>query len=74
MTKIHETRIRSILKGITGRALEVVLDTILMNIVGVDIKTSFVLALVIEGVCFVACFINERGWNLTDFGRVVKNG
>jgi len=72
MTKINETKTRSILKGITGRILEVIFDTLLINLIGVNIQTSFTIAVIIEGVCFMASYINERFWNLTDFGRTVK--
>lgn len=77
MTRVNETRTRSILKGITGRILEVILDMLLINLIGmgkIDIQTSFIIAVIIEAVCFIASYINERFWNLTDFGRTVKDG
>lgn len=74
MTKVNETRTRSILKGITGRILEVILDTFLITIIGVPIEISFTISVIIEGLCFIAGYINERFWNFTDFGRTVKDG
>jgi len=40
----------------------------------INIQTSLAIAVVIEAICFVANYINERFWNLTDFGRTVKDG
>lgn len=73
MTRVNETRIRSVFKGVTGRILEVIVDTLLISIVGISIQTSFVIAVIIEVVCFIANYVNERFWNLTDFGRTVKS-
>lgn len=72
MTKVNETKIRSIFKGITARTIEVLVDTVIITLLGVDIHLSFGIALLIEGMCFVASYINDRFWNLTDWGRHVK--
>jgi len=73
MTKVNETKTRSIFKGITARVIEVLVDTvIIISLLGVDIHVSLGIAILIEGLCFLANYINERLWNFTDWGRHVK--
>ena len=72
MTKVNETKTRSILKGITARVIEVLVDTVIISFLGVDIPLSFGIALLIEGMCFIASYFTERVWNLTDWGRHIK--
>jgi len=72
MTKVNETKLRSVLKGVTARIIEVVSDVIIMTLLGVNIHTSLAISILISAMCFVASYVNERFWNLTDFGRKTK--
>lgn len=70
--KINETRKRSFLKGITARILEIVIDTFLFFALGLEIHTSFGIALLIEGLCFLLHYLNERVWNKINYGRIIE--
>lgn len=72
--RVEETRTRSLAKVITGRVLEILVDTFLLDIVIKRFELSLALSLAIEFLCAFTHYINERLWNLTDFGRKVKNG
>lgn len=72
--KIEETKLRSLLKTCTARIFEVIVDTILFHCFIGEIHISLGLAIAVEVLCSLVNFINERLWNLTDFGRKIKNG
>lgn len=71
--KVNETRSRSFLKAVTARILEVLVDTLIFSFVGFPLFESFGLAILVEFVCFLVCYILERIWNKVDYGRKIIN-
>ena len=68
---IHETRMRSFLKGMSFKIFEAGVDTlILMFFTKPYVAVS--LAVVIELLCWVAHYINERVWNKINYGRIIR--
>jgi len=78
MTKIHETHKRSFLKGVTAKILEIIIDFVLLSGIQllcgrpIHVGISFGGSLLIEAACFCVSYLNERGWNRTDWGRIIK--
>lgn len=70
--RIYETKTRSALKGLTERVMEVVFDTVVLLFIGVNAGESLAIAVTFETVCFGLMFLNERLWNLSDFGRLSR--
>jgi hypothetical protein len=68
--KINERLRRTVLKGTTGRTLEVLLDTLVISAF-IDVKLSFALAVTVEIVCFLTDCANDRLWNLTSWNRKI---
>ena len=69
--KVYETKSRSLLKVVSGRILEILVDTLLLNVFIQRVELSLFLSVVVEGLCTLTHYINERLWNLSDFGRNV---
>lgn len=67
--RVDETHKRSIVKGITGRAIEIAVDAIILSLFGLNIFESVGVAILIEGLCFVSSYFNERLWNKVNWGR-----
>jgi hypothetical protein len=63
---------RSFLKAIGFRIVEVILDSLLLTLINPSIEENILASIGIEALCFGLSFIWERLWNLTDFGREVK--
>lgn len=72
--RVHETKTRSLAKVISGRILEVSVDTFILNFVIHRVEVSLGFAVLIEFLCALTHYLNERLWNLTDYGRKVRNG
>jgi len=72
-TCVNETCKRSFLRGVTGRLLDVLVDALLFSPFIVA-QLSFGLSTLLEVVCLMLHFINDRLWNLTDWKRNVANG
>lgn len=70
--KVNETPMRSFLKTMGFRVVEILLDTLLLQTINPEVHENLIIAIVIEGICWLLSFIWERLWNLTDFGREVK--
>lgn len=70
--KVNEKCSRSIVRGVTRRALEVAVDTLLLSIFA-EAPLALGLAITVEGICFVISLINDRLWNLTDWKREIVN-
>jgi hypothetical protein len=70
--KVNEKCSRSIARGITGRILEVAVDTALLSIF-TEAPLALGLAVTVEGICFITSFINDRLWNRTDWRRKIVN-
>ena len=69
-TKVNDRCARSFAKGLTDKAIEVILDTLVFSQF-LAISTSANLAIAVEVLCFIMNFFNERLWNLTDWKREV---
>lgn len=67
--RVDEMHKRSIAKGITGRAIEIVVDTTILSLFGLNIFESVGVAILIEGLCFASSYFNERMWNKVNWGR-----
>jgi len=68
--KVNEKCSRSIARALTGRTLEVAVDTALLSIFA-ETPLALGLAVVVEAVCFVTGLINDRLWNHTDWKREI---
>ncbi len=71
--QINETRSRSLLKAISFRVLEIIIDSLILSFfVGVYIAVG--LSVVLEVTCLILHYIFERIWNKINYGREVKGG
>jgi hypothetical protein len=71
--KVHETKMRSFLKTMGFRIVEVLIDTLLLQTINPSIQENILMSIGIELVCWLLGFIWERLWNLTDFGREIAH-
>jgi len=77
--KVSETCIRSLLKTVSARLLEILIDTILLGVIysllGIPrpYEIAFSLSVVIECLCALATYVNERLWNKVQWGREVRD-
>jgi hypothetical protein len=69
--KVCETRLRTALKGVTAKILEIALDFTILDIVFHRPAESLGIAIGLEVVCYALNYINERGWNRIMWGRKV---
>jgi uncharacterized membrane protein len=69
--RVYETRKRSLLKAVSFRVIEVVVDTLILSFF-VTVPIAIGLAVVLEFICFLLHFLFERVWNKIDYGRVIK--
>jgi len=67
--RVDETHKRSIAKGITGRLIEIAVDTAILSFLGINPFQSLGVAIIIEGLCFASSYFNERLWNKVLWGR-----
>ena len=68
--RVVETRMRSLLKGLTARILEVTLDTFVLSFF-IKVEIGLGLSIFLEVTCYAVSYCNERGWNKIDFGRKI---
>jgi len=68
--KVYETRKRSLLKAVSFRVVEVIVDTFILSIF-VDTRIALGLAVALEGVCLLLDFSKERIWNKIEYGRYI---
>jgi hypothetical protein len=68
---VHESRLRSLLKGFTAKAVEVTVDTIIINVILHMPVESFGIAIGLEVFCYLCGYANERIWNKAQWGRKV---
>ena len=66
--RINETRKRSLLKGATQRMLEVAVDTAILSFFATP-QIALTLAVIIELLCWISHYCNERIWNRISYGR-----
>jgi len=77
--KVNETHLRSILKAVTSRIIEIAVDTLLIGTIYafLGIPNSYELAsgiaISIEMLCALTSYINDRLWNKISWGREVKD-
>lgn len=79
--RVDETKKRSLLKAITGRAIEITVGTLIFGTIIMfvfpDISNPYLaglgLNLVEEGLCFLITFLTERVWNKISWGRNVED-
>jgi len=77
--KVEDTRLRSALKALTGNGLEVIFDTLLLMpllvYLGMPIHEAIGLgvgiSVVVEILCFITNYFNDRAWNRIQWGRKV---
>jgi hypothetical protein len=69
--KVCESRKRTALKGITAKALEVLFDFIVLDLIFQRPAESLGVAIGIEGLCYAITYFNERGWNRIMWGRKI---
>jgi hypothetical protein len=69
--KVCETHLRTALKGITAKVLEIFFDFIVLNLFLHQAGESLGIAIGLEGLCYLLNYLNERGWNKIMWGRKV---
>jgi uncharacterized membrane protein len=70
--KFTETTLRSLLKTMGFRAIEILIDTAILMTINSNFQENLVISICIELICWMLSFIWERLWNRTDFGRKAK--
>jgi uncharacterized membrane protein len=70
--KVNETPMRSFIKTMGFRIVEILLDTLILQIISENTALNLVVSIMIEGLCWLLSFIWERIWNRIDFGREIK--
>lgn len=68
--QVNDRYMRSLAKSATGKALEVLIDTLLFSRF-LELPLSAGLAIAVELICAMMSFLNERLWNLIDWNREV---
>jgi uncharacterized membrane protein len=68
---VHESHLRSLLKGFTARIIEIAFDTVVLSIAGLHPFESVGIAILMETVCYCLGYFNERIWNRVQWGRKV---
>jgi len=68
---IHETRRRSLVKAVSYRVIEVLVDTLILSFF-VELQVAFWLAVGLEGICLLLHYIFERGFDRIQWGRYIK--
>lgn len=69
--KVCESHLRSIFKGITAKAMEVIVDFVVINIFLNRSMESFGIAMGIEFFCYCVNYVNERMWLRFSYGRKI---
>jgi len=75
--KVNETRKRSLVKAISFRIIEIIVDIfILFGLIKTGLPALFIAgvgAIVIEAFCGIGYYLWERLWNRINWGREVEN-
>ena len=77
--KVNETRTRSLFKTLTARIIEIIVDTFLIGSVYflIGIPHAYEIAggisIVIEFLCALTNYLNDRLWNKIQWGREVED-
>lgn len=74
--KVNETRKRSLVKAISFRIIEIVVDIVLLySLMQTDLPELIIAglgAVAVEASCGIGYYLWERLWNMIDWGREVK--
>ena len=73
MTRINETRKRSLLKAVSFRVIEIAVDTLILSFF-VTPAVAVGLSVLLETLCFILHFAFERIWNKINYGREITEG
>jgi len=68
---INETRLRSLLKAISFRIVEILIDALILSFF-VTVHTALILAIGLEFTCFCLHYLFERVWNGVSYGREIR--
>jgi len=71
-SRVNETRKRSLLKAVSFRVLEVVLDTLILSCF-VEVSIAVGLSIALEALCLALHYIFERIWNRVSYGREIDD-
>jgi hypothetical protein len=71
--KVCESHLRTALKGVTAKALEVVFDFIVLEVIFQRPAESLGIAIGLEALCYALNYINERGWNRIQWQRKIMD-
>lgn len=68
---IHETRKRSLVKAVSYRIIEIVVDTFILSFF-VELNVAFTLAVVLEVMCLLLHYTFERFADRIQWGRYIE--
>jgi len=68
---IHETRRRSLVKAVSYRIIEVLVDTLILSFF-VELQVAFTLAVALEFICLLLHYTFERVWDKCQWGRYIE--
>lgn len=72
--EVRETKLRSVLMALTGRALEITVGTFLISyLILHNLALSFGIAVFNETICAITSYVNLRIWNLSKWGRRITH-
>jgi len=77
--KVNETKMRSFLKSVTGRLIEITIGTLIQGTIldklGFEsaYEWGFVMTVIEEVTCFFICYLNDRAWNRISWGRNIED-
>lgn len=71
--KVCESHLRTALKGVTAKALEVLFDFIVLDFLFHAPAESLGAAIGLEALCYALNYMNERGWNRIMWGRTITD-
>lgn len=70
---VYETKLRSFLKAVSFRLIEITVDTIILSFF-VTPPVAFGLSVTLELICLLLHFVFERIWNKIQYGRIIVSG
>ena len=73
MTRINETRKRSLLKAVSFRIIEIAIDTVILSFF-VAPHIAVGLSVLLEVLCCILHYGFERIWNRFSYGREITDG
>ena len=70
MSKVYETKMRSILKATSFRIIEIAIDAFILSFF-VETHIAIGLSVALETTCLILHYTFERVWNTISYGRDV---